>query len=125
MKSEITLLSIVLFLGIGVSNCCNATRELKNEIYSAFDSASWAVTSDRLSPLLGTDKQHLYDDYMNACDVAISKSLSRSQFDGICRRNDKARMEMNHDQPSSVYNYTKNGYAKTRVPTDLFKLKQI
>ena len=122
MKSEIFLFSIALFLCISASSCNNVTRELKGEIYSAFDSASWAVTSDRLSPLLGADKQHLYDNYINACDVAISRSQSRSQSDRICRSNDKARMEMNHHQPISVYNFTKNGYFKTRVPTDLFKL---
>ena len=122
MKSEVACLSILLFLGINVSSCFNTTAELKNEIYSAFDSASWAVTSDRLSPLLGVDKQLLYDNYINACDAAISKSQSRNHFEGICRSNDKIRMQMNHDQPSSVYNYTNYGYAKTRVPTDLFKL---
>lgn len=96
-----------------------ATNE-KDEYYSAFDSASWAVTSNDLSPLLGAHKQSLYDDYISACDAAIVKEGKGHA--GICTNNDKQRMRMNRDQPSSVYNYTKNGYAKTRAPADLYNI---
>ena len=92
----------------------NTTGIYKREFYSAFDSASWAVTSENLSPVLGVHKQILYDNYIAACDKALE--------DEICGKHDKARMRMNQAQPSSVYNYTKNGYAKTRVPPDLYEL---
>ena len=85
-------------------------------VYSAFDSASWAVTSRFLSPVLGADKQSLYDDFMADCDEAMKEDA------GYCSRNDEYRTRMNRSQPSSVYNYTKTGFAKTRVPPDLYKL---
>jgi len=101
-------------------NNSNFTKDDKKEHYSAFDSASWAVTSDRLSPVLGVDKQSRYDDYIAACNAVTSKADSHR--DGACTDNDKHRIQMNRDQPSSVRNYTKNGYAKSRLPTDLYDL---
>jgi hypothetical protein len=88
------------------------------EQYSAFDSASWAVTSDRLSPVLGADKQSLYDGYVADCNAAISKK--NNARNGICTHNERARLRMNTRQPSSVYNYTRDGYAKIRAPTELY-----
>jgi hypothetical protein len=113
--------AIVLYLLVTkqTASDSNVTRYHTDGSYSAFDSASWAVTSDRLSPVLGGHKQSLYDDYITACDAAILKTKNRRD---ACTNNDKARIQMNKDQPSSVYNYTKDGYTKTRVPTDLYDL---
>jgi len=114
------VLAIILLLVTKESTgSSDVTKNYKNEHYSAFDSASWAVTSDHLSPLLGVDKQSLYDGYIAACDAAILKKKKKG---GVCSRDDQSRMQMNRDQPSSVYNYTKAGYAKTRLPTDLYDL---
>jgi len=116
-----SLLNIVLLILSKESMAqSDVTGKYKNEYYSAFDSASWAVTTDRLSTMLGIDKQSLYDDYITACDTAVSKTNKLNN--GICSDDDKFRMRMNRYQPRSVYNYTKYGYAKTRVPTDLYVL---
>jgi hypothetical protein len=116
----LAFLAIVLYLATKqMTGNSNVTRNHTNGSYSAFDSASWAVTSDRLSPVLGGHKQSLYDDYIAACDAAILKTTNQRDE---CTNNDKVRMRMNKDQPSSVYNYTKDGYVKTRAPTDLYDL---
>jgi hypothetical protein len=105
--------------------------------YTASDSASWAVTSDRLSPLLGSDKQVLYDDFIEGCTGALldqenkrnlertgkNTTISRAKYhNNKCAMDDQYRLRMNRDQPSSVYNFTKLGYTKIRTPPALFKL---
>ncbi len=87
------------------------------EEYSAFDSASWAITSNNLSPLLGTDKQDLYNNFINGCDAAVQEKEGRV---GFCTFGERQRFEMNALQPSSCYNYTKAGYAKTKTPPELY-----
>ena len=112
-----TFLSFLCKELIASGDGVDISQSQQHEVYSAFDSASWAVTSNVLSPKLGANKQSLYDNYIVACDKAII-----SQDPGYCSLNDKYRTTMNRDQPSSVYNYTKNGYAKVKVPTDLYDL---
>ena len=76
--------------------------------YTVFDDASWAITHPRLSDkILGPHTQALYDDYIRGCDEAI---LSTGKYRPGCVRQDMERLKMNSLQPSSVYNYTKNGY---------------
>jgi prolyl 4-hydroxylase len=110
------------------SSNSNATRKLYEDgsyVYTAFDSASWAITSNILSPILGTDKQSLYDDYIVQCNEAISKKNEdegTTTDSNVCNINDEYRQKMNAYQPKSVFNYTKGGYTKTRVPSDLFDL---
>ena len=118
------LLATLLFLSRVSGANSNVTRNSEDGsyIYSAFDSASWAITSGILSPILGIDKQYIYDDYILQCNDAISNKNGKGITTprDICNTNDKYRMRMNRDQPKSMYNYTKNGYAKTRVPPELF-----
>lgn len=106
----------------------NVTRKLSEDgsyIYTAFDSASWAITSKSLSPILGTDKQSLYDNYIVQCNEAITKEnddKGKTTAPDVCTVMDETRLKMNANQPKSVFNYTKDGYTKTRVPSDLFDL---
>eukprot|EP00536_Pseudo-nitzschia_multiseries_P007412 jgi/Psemu1/256225/estExt_Genewise1Plus.C_1750033 len=122
MRTEIaifaTLTACVLsLLWIQSAASSNDAENFQEQLYTAFDSASWAVTSDVLSPVLGTDKQLLYSDYMKACDKVMM-----AQSNGFCSKLDSMRTRMNREQPGSVYNFTKNGYAKIKVPTDLYDL---
>jgi hypothetical protein len=94
-----------------------------NDIYyTAFDSASWAVTSNELSPVLGKDKQSLYDDFIDGCNLAIfkgnetEKKINKARE---CAYQDEYRLRMNREQPMSVYNYTKRGYEKIKAPQAL------
>jgi len=122
MKKELAIfVSLTTFLSflckeLIASSDGEDISQSQHEVYSAFDSASWAITSNLLSPILGANKQSLYDNYIKACDKATS------QDPGYCSRSDKYRTTMNRDQPSSVNNYTKDGYAKIKVPTDLYDL---
>jgi prolyl 4-hydroxylase len=100
----------------------NSTAAAYN-VYTAFDSASWAITSNKLSSVLGTDKQVLYDKYIHDCNRAWYPGDPEKGFsDRICEINDDNRMKMNRLQPSSVYNYTKEGYKKIRVPPELWSI---
>jgi len=119
MTREIAICALMMtavvlsFLGTKSIASGTSTQNSQPGVYSAFDSASWAITSDVLSPMLGADKQLLYDDFIRKCDVATAKG------DGACSRMDNFRHRMNREQPGSVYNFTKHGYAKMKVPTDL------
>jgi hypothetical protein len=135
-----TLVSL-LFLQLAWSILCGninttaSTPSQEGEFYTAADSASWAITSEKLSPLLGSGKQSLYDDFIVGCNNALleyqrKKQLARTNTIDeslnvpMCREHDQYRIRMNRDQPSSVYNYTKNGYAKIRTPPSLLKILQ-
>ena len=97
------------------SSSSNATCEH----YSAFDSVSWAITSNRLSPILGNGKQSLYDDFISSCDIAVKDQQGHV---GACTYGEKKRLEMNRNQPKSVYNYTQHGYTRTKTPPELYDL---
>lgn len=138
------LVSILFLLSVTSIRCnddANSTTsptptQTEEEFYTAADSASWAITSNRLSPILGTGKQSLYDDFIDGCDVAMFAYQNKKHLDRTkqeihptlnvprCARDDEFRLRMNRDQPASVYNYTKMGYAKIRTPPALFKLIQ-
>ena len=115
------MLEVKRFLLLAISLCWavqeSAADSSPKEEYSAFDSASWAITSSRLSPLLGTDKQSLYNNFIKGCDAAVKEKNGRENF---CTFGERQRFEMNAMQPSSCYNYTEAGYAKTRAPPELY-----
>jgi hypothetical protein len=96
---------------------------LSNDVYyTAFDSASWAVTSDELSPILGTNKQVLYDAFIDDCNFAVFKGNQTDMEVNNgreCALQDRYRQRMNREQPMSVYNYTKKGYQKIKAPAPL------
>eukprot|EP00529_Nitzschia_sp_RCC80_P005363 CAMPEP_0113520682 /NCGR_PEP_ID=MMETSP0014_2-20120614/44232_1 /TAXON_ID=2857 /ORGANISM="Nitzschia sp." /LENGTH=988 /DNA_ID=CAMNT_0000418581 /DNA_START=335 /DNA_END=3301 /DNA_ORIENTATION=+ /assembly_acc=CAM_ASM_000159 len=104
------MLSISLILIL-----CNVVQAAD---YTVQDSASWAISSDKLSTILGEDKQTLYDDYMDGCNEAVNRTADTD----FCRNNDRHRIHMNVEQPSSVYNYTNKGYEKIRAPEELFSV---
>ena len=122
-KAQLARMKLVFWLAIFLcwtvqESAARSVRDnSKEEEYSAFDSASWAITSSNLSPLLGTDKQDLYNDFIKGCDAAVEEKEGRSAF---CTFGERSRFEMNALQPSSCYNYTKAGYAKTKAPPELY-----
>jgi hypothetical protein len=66
--------------------------------YSAFDDASWAVLDNELSnDILGSDRQGLYNHFMEGCSVAAG-----SDADRICREDERNRLYMNSNQPAAV-----------------------
>jgi prolyl 4-hydroxylase len=54
-----------------------------------------------------------YEQSMAGCYKQASRSL--------CDGTERARMEMNRDQPATQHNYTEIGFKKMRVPEELFK----
>ncbi|KAG7340660.1 ankyrin repeat domain protein [Nitzschia inconspicua] len=95
---------------------------LNDVYYTAFDSASWAITSNELSPVLGKDKQTLYDGFIDGCNFAIfkgNKTEMEANSARECAFQDDYRLRMNREQPMSVYNYTKKGYDKIKAPQPL------
>jgi hypothetical protein len=99
----------------------DASEASSSPFYSYADDASWAIRSRTLSPLLGPDKQVLYDNYIRDCKEA---AMERYQSTTNCVTDEEYRLDMNRYQPSSVRNYTKLGYQKIRAPAELFSLIQ-
>ena len=64
----------------------------QNTVYRPADDASWAIQSQRLSTMLGEDKQKLYDEFIGACN-----GIHRH-----CANDDLHRLKMNRLQPPSV-----------------------
>ena len=83
--------------------------------YTAFDDASFAIMTRNISDVLGAHKKEFYDSYLEGCRTA-AKAKAASQ----CDSEDDWRMHMNMYQTASVYNYTELGFAKIRLPEDLF-----
>jgi hypothetical protein len=114
----------LLFLLAAVVCATQESHEnvLTDARYTAFDSASWAVTSNELSPILGTNKQVLYDTFIDDCNFAVFKgNQTEMEIHSVkeCASQDQFRQRMNREQPMSVYNYTKKGYQKIKTPAPL------
>ena len=93
--------------------------------YTAFDSASWAITSTNTSDILSPHKQSLYDNHIYHCNLAfVEGNVTKAKVSKHCEDNDALRIEMNAEQPSSVRNYTTLGYKKISTPPALFRLLQ-
>jgi hypothetical protein len=98
-------------------------RIVPNDVhYTAFDSASWAVTSDTVSPMLGANKQDLYDNFINGCNLATFKGNMEENSGIDCIYEENYRLRSNREQPMSVYNYTKMGYKKIKAPASLMEV---
>ncbi|KAL7572539.1 hypothetical protein ACA910_000362 [Epithemia clementina (nom. ined.)] len=83
------------------------------EVYTAFDDASWAITSHNLSNhFLNYDRQAVYDSFIAEC----IKNSER------CEEDNNMRIRMNVEQPASVVNYTTTGFKKIRAPEPLYRL---
>jgi hypothetical protein len=115
---------------VGEKPTANATKRSLEQVvehasytYTAFDSASWAITSRNVSSKLDPTKQSIYDTFIRECNHAFyPNDPVKAAKTTYCDENDDLRIEMNTHQPSSVYNYTSKGYKKTRVPLKLFAL---
>ena len=59
---------------------------------------------------------HFYKRYMESMEGCYRLS---SKAD--CDATERARIEMNRDQPRTQHNYTEIGFKKTRLPADLFE----
>ena len=59
---------------------------------------------------------HFYKRYMESMEGCYQLS---SKAD--CDSTERARIEMNRDQPRTQHNYTEIGFKKTRLPADLFE----
>jgi hypothetical protein len=89
--------------------------------YRAEDDVSWAIHSPQLSTLLGDHTQKLYDEFITNCKKAVAETDDNDN-PRICLDDEENRMLMNKYQPASVYNYTRQGFAKIRAPEKMFKL---
>ena len=85
--------------------------------YTAEDNASWAIKSENVSTILGEGPRKRYKQLLDQCRQDFENSLNASEH---CEAQEAYRLFMNRYQPSSVYNYTQEGYAVTRVPDELF-----
>ena len=114
-----------LFLTLLTAATAAAQHNDDTVSYTAFDSASWAITSDNLSPLLGANKQTLYDTFIDGCNEEIFQGNDTYKAENSvmeCRNQDQYRRKMNSEQPTSVFNYTQDGYTKIRAPTTLMEV---
>mmetsp|Transcript_4709 Transcript_4709/g.7336 ORF Transcript_4709/g.7336 Transcript_4709/m.7336 type:complete len:447 (+) Transcript_4709:128-1468(+) len=108
-----------------ILNQTNTEASEEYVFYTAFDSASWAITTtNKLSPVLGEHVQSKYDNFILGCNVATYKGDSpiKARENEQCNIEDADRTKKNREQPVSVYNFTKEGYKKIRAPTELFSL---
>ncbi|GAX27928.1 hypothetical protein FisN_21Hh278 [Fistulifera solaris] len=78
--------------------------------YTCFDDAFWAVTTSK-----SVFRQNEYDQFLTHCRLIDNT---------ICEREEMNRLWMNNNQPSSVYNFTKTGFWKTRAPVEVRRLLQ-
>lgn len=118
---------VIIFSLIQVTLLLCVTNYCQSHSYTPSDDASWAIHSNRLSTLLTSDKQAIYDNYIDQCNKAAvedQKREGRPRDTRFCTYNDGFRMRMNREQPSSVYNYTTLGYEKIKTPSQLFQLIQ-
>jgi hypothetical protein len=84
-------------VGLAAAQVTTAQQEAP-PYYTPGDDASWAIQSNRLSAMLGEDKQKLYDKFMTDCEEA-STSISNYRN---CASEEGHRLYMNQQQPSSV-----------------------
>lgn len=117
MRNLIVLLCALL----GVTAAIDTSSVLS---YGPSDDASWAIQSRRVSNLLSSNKQSIYDNHIKECNLAAMEDQKQAggKLDRrFCSFNDGIRMRMNRNQPSSVYNYTAMGFEKIRAPSKLFE----
>jgi hypothetical protein len=91
---------VALLVGLAVAQVTTAQQEVP-PYYTPADDASWAIHSDRLSTMLGEDKQKLYDKFIIDCEEAIA-SITPNGRHHPCVNDDLHRVKMNRGQPSSV-----------------------
>jgi hypothetical protein len=87
--------------------------------YTAFDDASFAVNTRKVSDQLQSNRQQYYDDFIEGCKQAAT---SPSEAFMHCESEDAWRMQMNTYQPRSVYNYTQTGFLKISAPPRIVRI---
>ena len=107
---------------VAVADADDSSSSPTSHEYDAYDDASWAVKTNKVSSMLrGDGIPDLYQQYMDECDQAVTEFRKSDKVQpGECLRDDQSRLRMNTNQPVSVYNYTETGYAKIRAPQELF-----
>ena len=80
--------------------------------YTAFDDASWAITSSNMTNKLNPSQKAFYEAFMDECTSLMSD----------CQVDNEKRIFMNVHQPPSVKNYTQRGFQKIRAPEALMDL---
>ncbi|KAL7581054.1 hypothetical protein ACA910_005857 [Epithemia clementina (nom. ined.)] len=88
-------------------------KRQQSPYYTAFDDASWAISSPNMSNMFPSQKSN-YERFITEC------------YHGNpgCQYDEEARTFQNSHQPSSMKNYTKMGFQKIRAPDPLFDLMQ-
>ena len=121
-RKTLSLLFLLLVEGAQLSHALSSDNNADHSLlYSAWDDVSWAVWDVKLSNLLGSDKQELYDSHIQRCREAAGE---KDSADAHCYVDEYHRMQMNMFQPRSMYNYTELGFTKLRAPKELYgKLK--
>eukprot|EP00804_Cyclotella_cryptica_P028038 CCRYP_003900-RA/>CCRYP_003900-RA protein AED:0.05 eAED:0.05 QI:130/1/1/1/0.66/0.75/4/550/424 len=61
-------------------------------------------------------KRNDYNDFIKGCQTKYSSKAH------LCTQTERERLEMNLNQPKSMFNYTSLGFQKTRAPPKLMKL---
>jgi hypothetical protein len=91
-----TILTLLVLLVVGISNVNSESllSTINEDHYNAYDDATWAVMSSKLSR---PTRQEEYNTFMNDCRKAAG-SLAH-QF---CDRDEAHRLHMNMYQPRSV-----------------------
>jgi prolyl 4-hydroxylase len=95
-----------------------ATLASSRPVYTHVDDASWAIYSHKASDRLSGHIPSLYASYIEEC----TKAAMLTSDPTACQHVEDFRLNMNVNQPKSVYNYTEVGYKKIKAPAELYKL---
>ena len=76
---DCSLLALCLFFCLRLAPA--ASSDVSSSAYAAWEDVSWAVWDVKLSPLLGEDKQKLYDNHIAGCRQAAG---SKDRADAHC-----------------------------------------
>lgn len=105
INAKVLLMSLLLAVALQVA------AKIAGYRYTVRDEVSWAIT--RPDMLAFPYHQGLYDRHMKECN---------EETEGACQNGENFRLNMNTKQPGGVYNYTKLGFQKLRVPDELWEL---
>jgi hypothetical protein len=117
MPGRLSILACI-WVPVAAIRGVKATSASSAHVYTFVDDASWAINSKKVSDKLSGHIPSLYTRYIEEC----TKAALLTNEPTACEDVEDFRLNMNINQPKSVYNYTKVGYQKIKAPVELYKL---
>ena len=105
-----------------------ASRKTTQTYYTVHDDASYAIRSANISSsLLGEQPRQLHARMIQGCQrqqSILNMQNNSTTLVDRCIQQDNYRMYQNHHQPSSMKNFTNQGFTKIQCPQQLWNALQ-